>query len=129
MNRPVAVTILAILAVIAGILAVLDVLRLLGILPVASLGPMNFFGVSILGAILAAIVAVIWFWAARALWNLDPQGWLFIVAIAALYLIFDVIAIIGGTPFQSVLPSIVISGLALILGLIPSTKAAFGQQN
>ena len=129
MNRPVAVTILAILALIAGILAVLDVLRLLGILPIGSLGPINFFGVSILGAILAAIVAVIWFWAARGLWNLDPQAWLFVVVIAVLYLIFDVIAIIGGTSVQAVLPSIVISGLALILGLIPSTKAAFGQQS
>ena len=127
MNRPIAVTILAVLAAIAGILAVLDVLRLLGILPIAALGPMNFFGVSILGAILAAIVAVIWFWAARGLWNLDPQAWLFVVSIAVIYLIFDVIAIIGGSSFQSVLPSIVISGLALILGLLPGTKDAFGQ--
>ena len=127
MNRPIAVTILAILAAIAGILAVLDVLRLLGILPIAALGPMNFFGVSIIGAILAAIVAIIWFWAARGLWNLDPQAWLFVVVIAILYLIFDVIALIGGTPIQAMLPSIVVSGLALILALIPGTKDAFGQ--
>jgi hypothetical protein len=127
MNRPIAVTILAILAAIAGILAVIDVLRLLGILPIVALGPMNFFGVSIIGAIFAVIVAAIWFWAARGLWNLDPQAWLFVVSIAVIYLIFDVIALIGGTPIQSMLPSIVVSGLALILGLLPGTKESFGQ--
>jgi hypothetical protein len=127
MNRPLAVTLLAILAAIAGILAVLDVLRYLGILPIAALGPVNFFGVSILGAIMAGIVAAIWFWAAVKLWNLDPQGWLFVVVIAIVYLVFDFVAILGGSSFQSMLPSIVISGLALILGILPSTREAFGQ--
>jgi hypothetical protein len=127
MNRPIAVTVLAILAAIAGILAVVDVLRYLGILPIAALGPIDFFGVSILGAILAAVVAVIWFWAAVKLWNLDPQGWLFVVVIAVIYLIFDVVAILGRSSFQAMLPSIIVSGLALILGILPSTREAFGQ--
>jgi hypothetical protein len=127
MNRPFAATLLAIIAFIAGILAVIDVLRLLGILPVVSLGPMNFFGVSIIGAIMAAIVAVIWFWAARGLWNLDPQAWMFVVVIAIIYLIFDFVAIIGGTPFQSILASVIVSGVALILGLLPGTQKAFGR--
>ena len=127
MNRPLAVTLLAILAAIAGILAVVDVLRFLGLLPIVALGPVDFFGVSILGAIMAGIVAAIWFWAAAKLWNLDPQGWLFVVVIAAVYLIFDLVAILGGSSFQSVLPSILVSGLALILGILPSTKEAFGQ--
>jgi hypothetical protein len=127
MNRPLAATLLAILAAIAGILAVLDVLRYLGILPIAALGPIGFFGVSILAAIMAGIVAAIWFRAAVKLWNLDPQGWLFVVVIAIVYLIFDFVAILGGSSFQSMLPSIVISGLALILGILPSTREAFGQ--
>jgi hypothetical protein len=127
MKRPIAVTILAILAVIAGILAALDVLRYLGILSIATLGPIDFFGVSILAAIMAGIVAAIWFWAAVKLWNLDPQGWLFVVVIAAGYLIFDLVAILGGSSFQAMLPSIVVSALALILGILPGTKEAFGQ--
>jgi len=127
MNRPLAVTILAIVAVIAGLLAVLDVLRYLGFLPIVALGPLEFFGVSILGAILAGIVAVIWFGVARQLWSLDPRGWLFVVVIAVVYLIFDFVAILGGSTFQAVLPSLAVNGLALILGLLPSTKAAFGQ--
>lgn len=127
MKRPIAVTVLAILAVIAGLLAVLDVLRYLGILPLASLGEIDFFGTSILGGIFAAIVAAIWFWAARGAWNLDPQAWLFLVSVAAIYLIFDILAIIGGSDFQAMLPSLVVSGLALILALLPGTKEAFGQ--
>ena len=127
MNRPIAATLLAILAVIAGIVAILDVLRYLGLLPIASLGPLNFHGISILGAILAGIVALIWFGVARGLWNLDPQSWMFVVVIAIVYLIFDFVAWLGGTSIQAMLPSIVVSGLALILALLPSTQKAFGR--
>jgi len=128
MNRPLAATILAILAVFAGIIAILDVLRYLGLLPIASLGPMKFFGFSFIGAILAGIAALIWFWAARGLWNLDPEAWLFVVVIAIMYLIFDFVAWIGGTSLQAMLPSIVVNGLALILALLPGTQSAYGRK-
>ena len=127
MNRPVAVTILAILAIIAGIVSILDVLRYLGLLPIAALGELEFFGVSILGAIMAAIVALIWFWAAKMLWTLDARGWLFTVSISLIYLIFDALALLGGTTWQALLPSLIITVLAFILCLLPGTKAAFGQ--
>lgn len=127
MNRPFGVTLLAIIAALAGIWAVVDVLRLLGILPLAALGPLTFYSSSIIGAIFAGIVALIWFWAAAKLWQLDPQGWSFVVVIAIVYLIFDVIALIAGTPWQAVSVSVIVSAVALILGLLPSTKAAFGQ--
>jgi hypothetical protein len=71
-NRRIAATVLTVLAVIAALLVVLDVLRYLGILPLASLGEIDFFGTSVLGAIIAAFVAAIWFWAARGTWNIDP---------------------------------------------------------
>ena len=127
MNRPFAGTLLALLAGLAGVLAVIDVLRYLGLIPWFDIGPVDFFGVSIIGAILAGIVAIIWFWVARGLWNLDPQAWLFVVVIAIVYLIFDVVAIIGNSSWQSMLPSIIVSGLALILALIPSTQKAYGR--
>ncbi len=123
MKRPFAVTILAVLAVIAGIAAIVDVLQYIGWL----FSPLRFVGGSILGAIMAGIVALIWFWAAQKLWTLDPQGWLFTVSIAAIYLIFDVIAIITGTPYQFLLAGMVVSALALILCILPGTKQAFGQ--
>jgi hypothetical protein len=122
MQRTAAITILAILAVIAGIVAVVDVLRYLQFL----FSPLSFLGTPILGAILSGLVAIIWFWAAARIWNVDPQGWLFMVSIAAIYLIIDVIALIAGTPIELLLPSIFISALALILGLLPSTRREFG---
>lgn len=122
MQRTAAITILAILAVVAGIVAIVDALRYLQVL----FSPLSFLGAPFLGAILSGLVAIIWFWAAARIWNVDPQGWLFMVAIAAIYLIFDVIAVIAGTPIELLLPSIFLSALALILGLLPSTKREFG---
>jgi hypothetical protein len=128
MKRPVAVTILAIVAVLAGLANILDVLVYLSILPAASLGPIDFFGVSILGAIMAGLVAAIWFWAAKMLWTLDPRGWLFAVAIATINLVFVAAAVIGKSSIQAMMPLIILNGVALILGLLPGTKAAFGQK-
>jgi hypothetical protein len=122
MKRTGAMVILAVVAIVAGIAAVVDTIRYLQIL----FSPLSFLGTPILGAILSGLVALIWFWAASRIWNGDPQGWLFMVSIAAIYLIMDVIALIAGTPFELLLPSIFISGLALILGLLPSTKREFG---
>ena len=127
MKRPISVILLTILAVIAGILGVIDVLRYLGIVRIASLGVVNFFTFSFVGAIMAGIAAAIWFWAAQKLWTLDPQGWIFVVVIAIVYLIFDFVAILGRSSFQAMLPSILVNAIALILGLLPSTKKAFGQ--
>jgi hypothetical protein len=122
MQRTAAITILAILAFVAGIVAIVDVLRYLQFL----FSPLSFLGAPILGAALTGIVALIWFWAAARIWNLDPQGWVFMVAVAAIYLILDIISLIAGTPIELLMPSIFISVLALILGLLPSTKREFG---
>ena len=48
------------------------------------------------------------------------------VTIAAIYLIFDIVALIAGTPIELLMGSIIINGLALILGLLPSAKREFG---
>jgi len=128
MNRPFAVTLLAIVAVIAGLIAVMDTLRYLGIVPVTALGDLSFFGANLFGAFFAGLVALIWFSVARQLWNLDPRGWMFVVVIAIFNLILGAVAVIGGTPVQSLGLGLAISGLALILALLPGTKAAFGQK-
>ncbi len=122
MKRTAAIVILAVLAVVAGLVAVVDVLRYMEWL----FSDLSFLGSPVLGAILSGLVAAIWFASAVRIWNLDPQGWLFMVAVATLYLIFDVISIIAGTPIELLMPSIFISGLALILGLLPSTREEFG---
>jgi hypothetical protein len=122
MKRTAAIYMLTIIAVIAGLVAVMDTLRYLGWL----FSPMAFFVSTVLGGMLSGILAAIWFWAATRIWNLDEQGWMFIVVIAAFYLIFDVVALLAGTPIELLLPSIVISILALILGLLPGTRNEFG---
>lgn len=119
-NRNAAVVILTIIAVIAGLVAVYDMFQYLG-----WVGGLNFFGSPWLGAILAGIVALIWFSVASQLWNLNPQGWLFIVIIAIIDLALLLLSLLGQSSWTSVAPGILVSGIALILALLPSTKAAF----
>ena len=126
-QRDAAVVILAALAVVSGILEVIDVLRHLGILPLGEVFGLQFYGVSWLGALLSGIVAVIWFSVARQLWNLEPRGWMFVVVIAVLNLVLLFAAVLGNSTFQSVSLGVVVNAAALILALLPSTKAAFGQ--
>jgi hypothetical protein len=122
MKRTAAIYMLTIIAVIAGLVAVFDTLRFMGWL----FSPLDFLVSPVLGGMLSGILAAIWFWAATRIWNLDEQGWMFIVGIAAFYLVFDVVALLAGTAIELLLPSIVISILALILGLLPGTRSEFG---
>ena len=122
MKRTGAMVILAVVAVVAGLVAVVDTVRYLEWL----FSPLSFAGSPLLGAGLSGLVALIWFVAATRIWNGDPQGWLFMVSIAAIYLVLDIISLIAGTPIELLLPSIFLSGLDLILGLLPSTKREFG---
>ena len=96
MKRPFAATLLAVIAVFAGIVAVFDTIRYLGILPAATFGSLNFYGGNLFGALLAGVVALIWFGVAAQIWRLDPRGWVFMVAIATIYIIFDLAAVLFG---------------------------------
>ena len=122
MKRTGAIVILAVVAVVAGLVAVVDTIRYLEWL----FSPLSFVGSPFLGAALSGLVALIWFGTAAQIWRGDPRGWLFMVSIAVIFLILDVISLIAGTPIELLLPSITISVLALILGLLPSTKREFG---
>ena len=126
-HRTLAVIILAALAVIAGILALLDAARYMGWLPIATLGEMKFVLPSAqwFAAIMSAIVGVIYFVVAWWIWNLNPSGWLFVVVISIINLIFLFLAILGQTTITAVALEVIINAAALILALIPSTKAAF----
>ena len=123
MKRTGAIVMLTIISVAAGIVAIFDAIRYLEIIGT----PLDFFVASWFGAALSGLVALIWFWAASRIWNGDPQGWLFMVSIAAIYLIFDILALIAGTSWEYIAASFVVTALALILGLLPSTKREFGQ--
>lgn len=123
-SRPFGVTLLAILAVLGGLVALYHTLQLFGIFPI-QFGLFKFFTVNWLGAIMWGILALIYFWVASRLWNLDPQGWLFVAALSALNLIMAVLSIIGQSTLQAMLPAIVVNGLILIYCLLPGTKEAF----
>jgi hypothetical protein len=124
-SRPFGITLLAILAGLAAVVAVIHTLQMLHLFPVF-LGPVAFFTFDLLGAIMWGIMALIWIWVVRMLWNVDPQGWLFVVILASLNLILAVVSILGASSWQELLPSIVFNGAALIYCLLPGTKAAFG---
>ena len=123
-KRPFGITLLAIFALLSALAAAWHTLQMLHIIPV-SFGEMRFFTFDFFGAILWGIMFLIYLWVFRMLWNLDPQGWLFIVVIAVLNLILAVMSIIGLSTWQSMLPSLLVNGLILIYGMLPGTKAAF----
>ena len=127
-SRPIGVTILAILAALAAILAIIHTLQMLHLFPIRGpFGVFSFFTFDLLGAILWGILALIWIWVVRGLWNLDPQVWLFVVVLAALNLILAFIDIIGRSSFQAELPTLILNAVILIYCLTPGVKQAFGQ--
>lgn len=120
---------LIIVAVVAGLLALLDAARYMGWLPIVALGDMKFAlpSANWLGAMLAGINALIWFWVASMLNKLDPRGWLFVAVIAVLNIVLLLLAIIGQTTFQAISLALLVNVIALVIAMLPSTKAAFGQ--
>lgn len=126
-----AVYILFALAVIAGILAFIDAGRYMGWIPITEtipgLGEISFAipDAQWFAALMSALMGAIWFLVAYWLWTLNPSGWLFVVVIAVINLIFLFLAILGRTTFSQVLPAVLVNVLALILALLPGTKMAF----
>ncbi|MBV9576996.1 MAG: hypothetical protein JO057_00250 [Chloroflexi bacterium] len=126
-HRPIGITIIAILAGIATILAAIHTLQYLHILPFF-IGSMAFFGFDLWGALLWALMTLIYAWVVVQLWNVNPQGWMFLVILSALNIILDVLSILGATTVSAVLPSIVINAIVLIYCLTPGIKRAFGTE-
>lgn len=125
-KRPFGVTLLALLAGIAAVVAIIHTLQMLHLFPISGpFGEAHFFTFDVLGALLWGLMAAIYLWVFRMLWNLDPQGWLFIVVVAMFNLILAVLSIFGDSTWQSMMPAFLINGLVLIYGMLPGTKAAF----
>lgn len=124
-KRPIGVTILAVLAALGAIMAIIHTLQMLHLWPI-NFGPARFFTFNLIGAILWGILAAIYIWLVRRLWNLDSQAWMFMVMLSILNLALDLISILGQSSFQAMLPSIVINGIILIYCLLPGTRQVFG---
>ena len=125
-HRPFGITLLAILALVAVAVAIWRALQALGVAPI-TLGTMSFFvpEASWINAIMWGLLALIYLWVFRMLWQVNPQGWLFVTVIAILNLTLAVIDILGGSSFDAMLPTLVINGIILVYCLVPGTKAAF----
>lgn len=125
-KRPFGVTLLAVLAGLGALAAIIHTLQMLHLWPI-SLGPLDFkfFTFDLFGALMWGILALIYIWVVRGLWNLDAQAWLFLVILAILNLILAGVSVIGGTGWQDMMWSIVINVVILVYCLLPGTKQAF----
>ncbi len=124
-ERPIGVTILAILALFGFVNASIYTLQMLHLIP-TYLGPIAFYQFSLIGAFFWGLLFFIWLAVFRMLWEVHPQGWMFMVLIATFDLIYGVICVLGGSSWEAMAPIIIISGLVLIYCLLPGTKQAFG---
>lgn len=125
-HRPIGITILAIVSGIAAVIAAIHTLQYLHLLPFF-LGPMMFFGFDVWAALLWGVMTLIYVWVMRMLWNVDPQGWMFLLIVSALNLGLALLSAIGGSSLSAELPAIVINALVLIYCLTPGIKSAFGE--
>jgi hypothetical protein len=128
-----AVWVLVALAVVAGILAFVDAARYMGWIAfnIPIMGQEISFvlpSASWFAAIMSALVGVIYFVVAGWLYNLNPSGWLFVVVIAIINIIFLFLAILGQSTFSSVLLQLIVNAALLLLAFLPGTQAAFGRR-
>jgi hypothetical protein len=124
-NRPLGVTFIAFLAILGAINALIVTLQYLHILPVY-VGQVAFYTFSLIGAFFWVLIIFFFLWLFRMLWEMQPQGWMFAIIFSGLTLLFDLIAILGGTSWEVLIAGIIISALILIYCLLPGTKKAFG---
>src|SRR6516164_5444628 len=103
-HRPIGITIIAILAALATIFAAIHTLQYLHLLPFF-LGGMAFFGFDLGGALLWGLMTLIYAWVVVQLWNVNPQGWMFLVFLAGLNILGDLLSLLGGSTFSAIAPS------------------------
>jgi len=123
-DRPFVITLLAIFALLGAAQAFFVTLQMLHILPM-SIGELHFWTFDFWGALMWGILFLIYLWVFRMLWNVEPQGWLFLVIISGLNLILAFLYILGGSSWEALSAAIIINGLILIYCLLPGTKKAF----
>jgi hypothetical protein len=127
------VTILGVLALLAAVAALIHTLQMLHLWPISFTRPISgetfrFFTVDLLGALLWAMMLLIYLWLFRMLWAVDPQAWLFLVVVSIFNLVLVALTILGGTAWQDMSWALVMNAILLIYCLLPGTKKAFGAQ-
>jgi len=126
MKRPVGVVILAALAAIIGVIAVIRVFQFLGIIPFfvgnIDLAVRTF---NIWSAMMYGLLAWVYFWLVKMLWDMDPSAWLFLAVITVFNLIYDFMIIIGYGSWEEVSYSMILNALILIYVMLPGVKKSF----
>src|SRR5262245_26362124 len=87
-DRPLGVTILAGLAVVALILAGVHFLQAIGLIPYF-IGPVAFRDFSLWYTIMWGLMIWVWLWAIRALLDVDPSAWMFLLIVSGFSVIID----------------------------------------
>jgi hypothetical protein len=127
MKKPIGVVILAVLAGIAAAIAILRVVQFLGIIPFF-FGPFD-FGVryfNLWAALMYGLMAWVYVWLTKMLWDVDPSAWLFLAVITVFNLILDFISMIGAGTFEEVAWSLVFNAIVLIYVMLPGVRSSFG---
>jgi len=128
MKRPIGVTILAVLAAVIGVIAVIRTIQFLGILPFnLYLGPYDLAvrSVNIWAALMYGLLAWVYFWLVKMLWEVDPSAWLFLAVITVFNLILDVVTMIGSASWSDVSLGFILNAIVLIYIMLPGVKQAF----
>jgi hypothetical protein len=124
-ERPLGVTILAGLAGIALVLSILHLLQAIGLLPYF-IGPVAIRDFSLWYALMWGLMIWVWWWAIRALLEVDTGAWLFVVVISGFNVIFDFITLIATpTATSDVSVSFIVNLAILAYAFLPNTKRAF----
>jgi hypothetical protein len=126
-SRPIGVTLLALLAGVAAIVTIFHTLQWFGIFKVDVL----WFSVrtfNLFYALMYGVLALIYIWLVRMLWNVDYQGWLFVVVLSTLNLILLVASLLfdSAIAFEDIALNVAVNALILIYGMLPGTREAFG---
>jgi len=124
MDRPIGVTILAVLAVLLAILNGIATLRFLGFLPF--IGPLDIRTFNLWYALLYGLLTYIWAWVAKMLWEVNPQGWMFMAIIAVFNLCLAFVVLVTGGSWYDVNLSVIVNALILIYVMLPGVREAFG---
>jgi hypothetical protein len=124
-HRPIGVTILAILAGLAAVLAGIHLLQSLGILPYF-IGSISVRGFSLWYAIMWGLLVWVYVWLIQMLWNVNPQGWLFLVLITVFNLMMDFIVVLGAeTEWTDISVSVILNAIILAYVMLPGVRRSF----
>ena len=124
-DRPLGVWILTVLAGLQFVLAIAHFLQALGILPYVVGGAKS--GDSLWYAIVWAFLIWVWAWVTRALYTLNPQGWLLVLLASGFAAIFNFINMAAATQATPDLTLTFIADVVIFAyAMLPSTQKAFG---